>query len=320
MTTLTHLDAISDRALKRMVTWGAVVLAVLLVTFGALYFFGQRTSTGPNLAERQVSSAEAAVKANPENVQVRLKLAAAYQAVGRYDDAASQYDEILKAMPMNASALIGAGNVKVAQKDLDGAKVMFSKITQAPAGEFSSVDPNVEAAHYYLGSIASTQGDLDAAMKELDAALKIDQTDADALYLMATIQAKKGDDKSAVQNLQEAVLFVPTGWCEPYTAMASSYGKLGEADMAEYAGAMNDFCSKNTDSATSRLEKLTSGKAAVPSLLGLGLVAETTSDRTAAISWYQKALVASPNNPTAISALGRLGVTPTSTATNAKVK
>jgi tetratricopeptide (TPR) repeat protein len=304
-------DGISERTLARLVKWGVVVLAVLLVTFGAVYFLGQRSTAGPSLAERQVSSAEDAVKTAPQNVQNRLKLAAAYQTVGRYDDAVSQFDEVLKAVPTNKTALLGLGSVKVQQGDLGGAKALFAKIaTTAKTAEFSNVDPVREAAHYWLGSIALQQGDADTAVTELTAALAVDNSDADAWYLLGTAQAKKGSDKLAVESLKRALLFVPTGWCEPYTALSASYAKLSLTDLAEYAGAMTDFCNKDSGSATRRLEAITAGPAAVEALLGLGIIAETDSDKATAADWYQKALKAQPGNATALNALSRLGVKP----------
>ena len=316
----TKQDGISERTLSRLVKWGAVLLALLLVAFGALYFLGQRGSSAPSLAERQVASAEALVTKDPQNVQNRLKLAATYQTAGRFDDAVAQFDEVLKAVPTNTTALLGLGSVMIDKGDLDAAKAALGKITaSAKKVEFSSVDPQTEAAHYWLGSIALKQSDPATAITELTAALAIDKSDADAWYLLGTAQSAKGQDKVAVESLMRALLFVPTGWCEPYVALNTSYGKLSQREMAEYAGAMVDFCNKKPDVATDRLQSLTGGPAAIPSLLGLGLIAETTSDRKAAADWYQKVLKADPGNATALTALGRLNVKP-ETGSNAAKK
>jgi tetratricopeptide (TPR) repeat protein len=318
-TPATKPDGISERTLSRLVKWGAGLLALLLVAFGALYFLGQRGSSAPSLAERQVSAAEELVTKDPQNVQNRLKLAATYQTVERYDEAIAQFDEVLRAVPTNATALLGLGSVKIAQGDLDAAKAAFTKIVSTTKKvEFANVDPQAEAAHYWLGSIAMTQNDADAAVKELTAALAIDKSDADAWYLLGTAQSKKGQDKVAVESLKRALLFVPTGWCEPYGALSTAYGKISQPEMAEYAGAMVDFCAKKTDVATERLKTLTTGPAAVSALIGLGLVAESTSDRTAAAGWYQKVLKAEPGNATALTALSRLNVKPEPASNGAK--
>lgn len=318
MTTLTSSGGISERTLRRLVRWGALAVAVLLVAFGVVYVLGQRVETGPTLAERQVSSAEAAVRAAPQNVQNRLLLASAYQQAGRLDDAAAQLQEVLKAVPANNTALLALGQVKIAQGDLDGAQALLTKITKAAAtAEFANVDPQREAAHYWLASIAQERKDYDAAVTEATAALAIDSSDADAWYLLGTVQSAKGQDKVAVESLKRALLFVPTGWCEPYSALSTSYSRLSLSDESSYAGAMADFCHGRIDAAKSSLESLAKSPAALDALLGLGLIAETSADRSAAAGWYQKALAASPGDPTALTALSRLGVKPTTTGAGA---
>jgi len=319
MTTMTHHEAaptptpdrkpngLSEKALKRLVTLGCVLLVVLLAVFGVLYYFGQRGSGAPTLIDRQVSAAENAVKAAPRDVGLRVQLAAVYQDAGRLDDAAAQFTEVLKAVPANTPALLGLGTVKMAQGDLDGAKGLFAKIAgTVKKDEFAGVDPEREAAHYWLATIALKQQQLPTAISEATAALKIDDSDADAWFVLGQSQSAQGDDKTAVTNISRALAFVPTGWCEPYAALQTSYSKLSKPEMAEYAGAMSDFCAGKTGSAESRLEALTSGPAAGPAMLGLGLAYESTNDETAALAWYRKALKADPNNTAAQTAIGRL--------------
>ena len=49
-----------------------------------------------------------------------------------------------------------------------------------------------------------------------------------------------------------------------------------------------------------RLTALTSGSAAIDAMLGLGMVAEASSNRDEAVSWYRKVLAADAKNTTAI--------------------
>ena len=314
MTTLTRIEGMSDRTLRRTAIVMSAALAVLLAVFAVVYYIGQRPDAAPSLVDRSVTTAEDAVKAAPQNVNARLTLATTYRAAGRLDDSAAQYDEVLRAVPGNTSALIGDAEVRMAQGNNDGAKTLLTKLVSASSStEFAVADPVLEQAHYDLAKIAQTKGDLDSAIKELTTALKIDSSDADALYLLATIQIAKGNDKVAVTELRQAVAFVPMGWCEPYDTMTNAYSRLGQADSAEYSGAMLDFCKSNFKRATSRLTPLVNGPEKIDALVGLGLVAEASGDSPTAISWYQKALVADPSNSTAQAALGRVGGTPAAT-------
>jgi tetratricopeptide (TPR) repeat protein len=301
----------SDRRLSRLLRLGVAVLAIGALTFGVIYFQDQHVDAGPSLIGRATASAEAVVRTAPNNIGARLALAAAYQSDKRYDDALTQYNVILKADKGNRTALLGSGTVLREKGDLTTAAAAYHKITGvATKGEFAGADPQLQEAHFFLGSIAATQGKNKEALAELSAALKIDRTDSDALYLMGVTELKAGAPLLAVSALKQALLFVPTGWCEPYSQLSLAYGKLGSASQATYAGAMADFCHKNPTLAKSRLKTLVKGPEAVDALLGLGLIAETASSHAEAVSWYEKVLTIDRTNVDAISALSRLGVRP----------
>jgi tetratricopeptide (TPR) repeat protein len=318
MAVMTRVDRVSEKTLSRLTRWSAAGLAVLVAAFAAVYVIGQRVDAGPTLSERQISAAEEAVRAAPQKVELRLQLAATYADAGRTDDALAQYAEVLTAVPGSKAAQMGKGSLLMKTGDLTAAAAAFRTVTAGSTkAEFSQIDPQLEAAHYFLGSIATTQGDLATAATELRAALAMDSTDADAWYLLGDVETRNGNPKTAVTDLRKALAFVPTGWCEPYAGLEAAYQKLADANAAEYAGAMVDFCQKNPAQATTRLEALTTGPVALDALLGLGLIAETSADRTAAVGWYQKALKADPGNAAATTAISRLTGTGSSTTTQA---
>ena len=310
---------VSDKAMTLMLRLGVMALVVGVAAFGVIYYQDQYVDAGPSLVSRQIEGAEAAVKKAPSNIGARLQLATAYRSDKRIDDALKQYDEILKADANHRSALLGRGSVLMANGDLKGAAVAYKKITgKALKGEFAGQDPQLAEAHYFLGSIAVTQGKTKSAVTELEAALKIDRTDSDALYLLGVARLKDGEPQLAVDALKHALLFVPTGWCEPYSQLVVAYGKLGHAPQAEYAGAMVDFCQNRPADAKRRLEALKAGPVAVDAMLALGLMAETGSNRPEAVAWYKKALTVDAANITAMSSLSRLGVAPPSPKPAAK--
>jgi tetratricopeptide (TPR) repeat protein len=294
---------------------GVLVLVVGVAAFGFIYYQDQHVTAGPSLVGRQIEGAEAAVKKTPNNIEVRLQLADAYLQDKRPDDALNQYDVVLKADKANRQALLGRGHILIEKGDLKAAAATYHKITDvAVKGEFSGADPQAQEAHYYLGQIAVTQGNTKVAIAELQTALKIDATDSDALYQMGLARLKEGSAQLAVDSFKQALLFVPTGWCEPQTQLALAYGKLSQKPQATYAGAMANFCHKKPVEAKRQLNTLTTGPVKVEAMLGLALIAETESSNPEAISWYQKALKVDPKNANAISALSRLGAAPTSTS------
>ena len=306
--------SVSDETFSWVMRVGVMVLAIGVAAFGFMYYQDQHVSSGPTLTGRQIEGAESAVKKNPNNIQFRLQLAAAYLQDKRPDDALNQYDIVLTASKTNRQALLGRGHVLIEKGDLKAAARAYHIITDsAKTGEFAGADPQAQEAHYYLGSIAVTQHNPKVAIAELQWALKIDRADSDALYLMGLARAQQGSTQLAVDSFKQALLFVPTGWCEPYTQLNLAYTKLGNVAQATYDGAMANFCHRKTVEAKRQLNTLTTGPVKVDAMTGLGLIAEMESSNPEAISWYQKVLKVDAKNPSAISSLSRLGVAPTST-------
>lgn len=297
----------SDRTLSRLVGAAVLTLALGIPAFGVIYYRDQHVDKGPTLIERQVTAAEQAVRKAPDNIGLRLQLAQVYQSTKQLDVSLKQYDEILAADPKNGAALMGRGDVLVAKGDLTKAAASYQKIVSgAKGGEFSSADPQLQRAYYNLGQIALKQGRSKDAVASLQSAVKIDPSDADALYLLGTADLKTGAVTRAVEEFQRALQFVPTGWCEPYSQLSLAYKQLSQVPQAEYAAAMVDFCQKKPADAKRRLQALTSGPVAVDAMLGLGMIAETESDRPGATSWYQKVLKVDAKNFNARTGLSRL--------------
>ncbi len=298
----------AGQRLTRLLRLGVAVLVIGALAFAGIYYKDQHVNAGPSLIDRQTDSAEAAVKKAPNNIGARLELASAYRLAKRYDDELNQYDEILKADKANRFALLGRGFALLSKGDLAASAVAYHQIADAnKKGEFAGADPQLQEARYYLGSIALKQGNTKEAIVQLQSALKITRSDSDALYLLGVAELKEGSTKLAVDSFTQAVAFVPTGWCEPYSQLRVAYTKLGLAPRATYAGAMADFCNKKPVEAKRALNTLTTGPGKVEAWLALGLMAETESSNPEAISWYQKVLTADRKNANAISSLARLG-------------
>jgi tetratricopeptide (TPR) repeat protein len=310
-----------DQKSSWLMRLGVLVLVVGVAAFGAIYYQDQYVSAGPSMVGRVTQAAEAVVKKAPSNLAARFALAAAYQSDNRLDDALGQYDEILKASKGNRTAVLGRGGVLIAKGDLIAAAATYHQITDVESkGEFAGADPQLEEAHYYLGSIAVTQGKPKVAITELQAALRIVRTDSDALYLLGVARLRDGKPQLAVDALTSALLFVPTGWCAPYSELALAQGKLGRVPQATYAKGMADFCHKKPADAKRELKTLIKGPVAVEALLGLGFFAESESSNAEAVSWYKQVLTVDRTNVPAIGALSRLGAGPNPGKTSASPK
>jgi tetratricopeptide (TPR) repeat protein len=321
MTVTAQAPRISDQTLGRLLKWGSVLFAVLLVAFAVFYTLSQRVSTGPSVLERQISAAESAVQASPKNLPARLVLAQAYRASGRTDDAIGQYSEVLRVDKANMDALLGRGQTSLEAGKLDEAATDFNAIIKASVGgEFARVDQRVGAAHFFLATVQVKKGNSAAAVAEARAAIAVNATDSDALYLLGSALAAENKHADAVGAYLQALMFVPSGWCEPYEGLQASWTKLGKTAMSSYAQGMAQFCRGDHAAATATLQGLTSGPAAADSMAGLGLIAEMASDDKGATDWYGKALAKDPKNINAMAGLSRLGVQPGSKSSTTTTK
>lgn len=312
MTTAARGTYVSDRTLARIVRTGLVIIAIGIPLLAVLYVLDREPQQGNTLGDRQIAAAEEAVRAAPSQIGLRLALAQLYRVDGRTDEALAQFDEVLKVDKHQKTALLGRADILLAGGDHDSAQAAYRKVIKLATGaEFSQVDPQLEAAHYGLASSLSQGGRTRSAVAELEAALKIDPTDADAWYLLGSTQLAAGAAGQAVEAFRRAVLFVPTGWCEPYASLSTAYTKLRRTAFAESAGAMADYCETgDAAAATARLEPLAAGPARIDAMLGLGMIAEASANGPAAVAWYRKVLAADSGNFNARAGLTRLGASP----------
>jgi len=309
----THKSS-DDRTLNRLITGAILVLVIGIPLVVAVYVMDRYVDPGQPFVDRQITTLEEAVRKAPNQMSARLQLAGAYRAAERYDDAIAQFTEVLNATTGNDQA---SGYIKTASLGRADALRMKGDVTAATKDyqavidmmkdeEFAAADTELETAFYNIGAIDLQQGKTADAIAALTAALKISPTDSDSLNLLGAAYLKAGDGQGAVDALRKAILFVPWGWCEPYSSLAAAYTSLSQPAEAEWAGAVVDACEGRLDQANARLAPLTTGPAATDALLSLGLIAEQDGDRTAAAGYYQKVLDRDQGNFNAQAGLGRV--------------
>ncbi len=296
-----------NRRLQRLVRLAALILVIGTVAFVAFYFTDQHTDPGPTLAQRSVTETEALVRKNPNDLALRLKLAASYSAAQRTDDALAQYDTILTAAPDNVTALLGKADIIAPAGDPGGAVVLYQRVVDLrKGGEMASADTDLERAYFGLGSVANARGDYGRAIAALESAVRIDGTDADAWYVLGQAQLAVGSAQQAIAAERNAVAFVPLGWSEPYAVMSRAYASQGKTAQTAWANAMIDLIAKQDDKAKAELTGLVDGPAAADAMVGLAFLAESRGDDAAALAWYRKTLTVDPQNANAQSGVSRL--------------
>lgn len=299
-----------EKLLRNLVKGLIGVVAV----FAVIYFFGQRQShveQAQSMPDQAIASAEAAVRAKPNDLELRLSLASAYAQGNKVDEALTQLREILKSSPKYRPAMLGLGQLLLQKGDAAEAQSVLSKyVASAGKGEFAAQDPQLETGYYLLGRAESKLGNDKASADAFTSAVKIDPGDADAWYELGNKHLKLENYSAALSSFDRAVAFVPTGWCEPYDGMAAAFDGLGNADGSTYASAMVRICNGGGLDSAAPLKSLVNTTYVVGALYGLGLAAENDNDTTAALDFYQQLLTADRTNIAALSAINRLGATP----------
>ncbi len=291
MSRVTSLTSMPEAQLNRWIKRIGLLLIVGIVAFVAFYAVDRfRAPTAP-IIDREMSAMEAAVRADPTDVASRGRLADLYLAAKRYDDAVAQYTEIIKTGKQDEAGYVSRGRALEMKGDLDAAAADYKKVVELGApGEMANIDPMMEIAYYGLGSIALQQDRADEAVAQLLKALAIKRTDADAMNLLGAAYVKAGQPDKAVQPLRKAIEFVPIGWPEPYKTLGDAYKATGDADLAEWAGAMAAANTGDMAGAVTRLKAIADGEAGLDAAIGLGLIAEMSADAATAEQWYRKAL------------------------------
>lgn len=123
------------------------------------------------------------------------------------DRALDEFQDVLKMDPGNASALRGTGYVYLQRQDLERAGEYFRR-----AAERSSKDSRL---HYYNALLMNRAGGLAGGVEagemknELETAIALDPTLADAYSLLAYAQAASGEPEKGLTTMKRAVELSP---------------------------------------------------------------------------------------------------------------
>ncbi len=138
--------------------------------------------------------ATAVVATTETRSEREVMLERAEQSIAKQDGAGAQsaFERILQRWPDTPRAKFGLAIAAVLQKDEDGAKSLFTSLTQPPAANMTAPDPFIVAwSHVYLGRIHDTDGERELAIGEYRAALLVDGA-PDAARAAAQSGVEKG--------------------------------------------------------------------------------------------------------------------------------
>jgi len=303
------LAFLNDTQLLKRLVWITFAAFLLGVTaFSGFYYWDRYIHLGDTSPiEKNIAHLEKLVRENPQDAGTRLALAQYYLENAMYAQAIDQAQQVSKAYPDNDGALLISGIAYTHTGEPEAAIEPLEKFAEIHRkSEMAHIDSGLETALYFLGANYVKLNQSEKAIVVLTEALSINRTDADAMYQLGLAYAQQGQHEQAVEQFQNAVLFVPD-FSEAYSHMAESFTALGKTDYAAYARGMEAYAMEDYTSGRQQLE-LVSAK--LPNFLlvhiGLGQIYEQLGELQLARQSYERALEIDPINFTASNALARV--------------
>ncbi len=142
------------------------------------------------------------VAAQPENSQLRLRLADELAGVGRNDEAIIQYNMLLQADPENTFISMKIVEIYLAQGKMKEASVILQQVADDNPGNFEY--------RFKLAQVLSWMGDYEGAMREYDAAMRINPNSIECQVALADITKWRGDPYTAYDMYSRILAMNPS--------------------------------------------------------------------------------------------------------------
>ena len=161
---------------------------------------GDAKTTGDKPSSSTASSEEAKKK-EAELTQLITKANDLLQGQ-KLPEAASAYEDVLRADPKNATAFAGLAWARIQQDKLDDAESVLKKSL--------AYDPNNAAAHYMLAVTLFRRDRLNEAMAAFEKSVSIEPKNARARHYLGVISSKMGIQDRAEREFKSALAIDPS--------------------------------------------------------------------------------------------------------------
>ena len=147
--------------------------------------------------EEALTHYEQALRVDPDDSGVHNNLASVLQTMGRFDQAMSHYGEALRVNPDNAEAHNNLGTVLAARGELSEAITHYREALR--------VNADFADAHFNLGNGLAVQGRLDEAINQYSQALRLDPDRPQAHSNLGSALQSQGRLDEAIGHYRQAV-------------------------------------------------------------------------------------------------------------------
>jgi tetratricopeptide (TPR) repeat protein len=176
---------------------------------------------------------EAALKANPQSVEVLVALGDLTRSEFRFDEALKYYAQAYAMDPRNYDSVYGLGACYHFRQEPQKAMEYFRRAL--------AIDPDSAAARLALGDALLRAGQATAAVTELKAALVLEPKMRQAYTLLGRAQQKLGLLREAEVSFKKAQELIQT-------EIESRQDLLGTGDLSSDSPSLNKTSSQDTDS------------------------------------------------------------------------
>jgi tetratricopeptide (TPR) repeat protein len=142
-----------------------------------------------------VTSYATAVRLDSKNAEAELALANAQWLAGMTEQARANFHRLLQRYPRNAQIYVAYADFLSSVGPQDTAHLTGLMKTAM------SLDPSLAEPHYYLGSLALTNGKLDEAMQQLQAAVRLDPSSSKAHFALSRALRQQGRSEESAREL-----------------------------------------------------------------------------------------------------------------------
>lgn len=228
--------------LKRVRPLDAAIAVAMIVVIGLGGYLGfsvwsaQRQLKSASPVYRGLDELVAAVRENPDDLALRVRLAQALSLAGRRNEAVKQYESILKVKDDHAPALAGLGTIALREKDYKTAEKYYRQVIEIAAKDSESANSaGLEQAYFYLGTAIMEQKRYEEAAGYFKEALRLKRDSSTTHYLLAVCLRELELPEAYRESLGNTLLFDPA-----HPEANYDYGRILLAEGDE-AGAAEHF-------------------------------------------------------------------------------
>ncbi len=191
--------------------WIAAIAVVVVAGYLGWSVWSQnRQVVNATPASRAVADIRSDLKKDPENLDLRMKLAQALVVAGRENEAIDQYKAVVKTNKDFTPALSGLGFIAMKNKDWKTGEGYFRKVTDLLANtENADKNSTLEIGYFYLGTALMEQHKYEEAVGFFKAALRIRRDASDSHYALAYTYKQLDSMDKYREELEAAVAFDP---------------------------------------------------------------------------------------------------------------